>query len=67
MSDTSKKCKGFILLREYPGCHKKVGAFEPYTTGEYLSYPEVWKPVYEENEIVETEKYIIEIAVRKKF
>lgn len=41
-----KKIKGFILIREYPGCGKKVGDFEPYTTGEFLKYPEIWEPVY---------------------
>ena len=40
------KYKGFILIREYPNS-KKIGTFEPYTTGEYLKYPEIWKPVYE--------------------
>lgn len=38
--------KGFTLIREYPGCNKKVGDFEPYTSGNFLSYPEIWKPVY---------------------
>jgi hypothetical protein len=38
--------KGFILIREYPGCNKRVGDFEPYTSGNFLRYPEIWKPVY---------------------
>jgi hypothetical protein len=42
----NKKLIGFILLIEYPGCRKKVGAFEPLTTGEFLNYPLIWKPIY---------------------
>lgn len=41
-----RKCVGFILQKEYPGCKRKVGDFEPYTTGEFLQYPEIWLPVY---------------------
>ena len=41
--------KGFILLIEYPGCNKKVGHYEPYTTGEFLKYPKIWEPVYHKN------------------
>lgn len=63
--ENTKKCKGFILLREYPNCGRKVGSFEKYTTGEFLKYPEVWKPVYE-SEFVETEKHVIEIKVSKR-
>ena len=37
--------KGFILIAEYPGCRRKKGDFEPYTTGDFLNYPDVWKPV----------------------
>lgn len=37
--------KGFILIAEYPGCRRKKGDFEPYTSGEFLKYPDVWKPV----------------------
>jgi len=40
------KYKGFILLREYPGCNKKKGDLEPYTSGMFLQYPEIWQPVY---------------------
>lgn len=43
--------KGFILLIEYPGCRKSVGDFEPRTSGEFLKYPKIWKPVF-------TEQYI---------
>lgn len=45
------KIKGFILLREYPKCGKKVGDFEPYTSGEFLKYPEIWQPVYKKSYI----------------
>lgn len=41
-----KKLIGFILLIEYPGCRKKIGDFESFTTGEFLSYPQIWKPIY---------------------
>jgi len=37
--------RGFILIAEYPGCRRKKGDFEPYTSGEFLNYPDVWKPV----------------------
>jgi len=40
--ETKDKICGFILIREYPGCSKKVGDFVPYTTGEFLGYPEIW-------------------------
>ena len=63
--ENTKKCKGFILIREYPNCNRKIGSFEKYTSGEFLSYPEVWKPVYE-SEFVETDKHLIEIKVTKK-
>lgn len=42
----SKNCIGFILVKEYPNCRKKLGYFEPFTTGEFLKYPEYWRPVY---------------------
>lgn len=41
-----KNPKGFVLIMEYPKCNKKVGAFEPYTSGEFLNYPKFWKPIY---------------------
>ena len=41
----NKKCKGFILIKEYPRS-KGLGYFEPYTTGELLKYPEFWLPIY---------------------
>lgn len=47
--ETKDKICGFILIREYPGCSKKVGDFVPYTTGEFLGYPEIWKPVYKKS------------------
>lgn len=41
--------KGFILIAEYPNCNKKKGQFEPYTSGLFLNYPDVWKPVLYED------------------
>lgn len=46
--------KGYILLQEYPGCNKKIGDFEPYTSGEFSKYPNIWKPVYHKE--IEREK-----------
>jgi hypothetical protein len=43
--------KGFILIREYPGCRRRVGDFEPLTSGLFLNYPEIWKPVYHDDVI----------------
>jgi hypothetical protein len=51
--------KGYILIQEYPGCSKKVGDFEPYTSGEFSKYPNIWKPVYYKE--VERDKKIKEI------
>jgi hypothetical protein len=51
--------KGYILLSEYPGCNKKVGDFEPYTSGEFSKYPNIWKPVYHKE--IEREKKINEL------
>lgn len=42
-----KRCIGFILIKKYPRCKKPLGYFEPYTTGEFLNYPDNWKPVFE--------------------
>lgn len=50
-SNMSNKYLGFRLLIEYPGCNKKVGDFEPFTTGHFLRYPKIWKPIYTEREI----------------
>lgn len=47
---------GYILLQEYPGCMRKVGDFEPYTTGSFSKYPHIWKPVYHKH--IEREKKI---------
>lgn len=44
----NKKCVGFVLKREYPGSKQK-GVFEPFTTGNFFNYPEVWSPVYVKN------------------
>jgi len=41
-----KDIKGFKLLIEYPGCRKKVGDYEPNTTGEFIQYPRIWQPVF---------------------
>lgn len=40
--------KGYKLIRAYPGNHR-IGIFEPYTTGLYSNYPEVWEPVYHDD------------------
>lgn len=44
------KCIGFQLKLEYPNCTKKKGDIVPYTTGEFLHYPEIWEPVYKKKE-----------------
>lgn len=49
----TKNIKGFRLILEYPNS-PKLGTFEPYTTGEFLKYPEIWKPVYNNERIVTT-------------
>lgn len=41
--------KGFKLIRNYPGSRREVGDFEPYTSGEFLKYPEIWEPVYHDD------------------
>ena len=51
--------KGYILLVEYPGCGRRVGDFEEYTTGEFSKYPNVWKPVYHKE--IDREKKINQI------
>jgi hypothetical protein len=38
--------KGYILIREYPNCNRRKGDFEPYTSGQFSNYPEIWQPVY---------------------
>ena len=45
------KYKGFILIRSYPGCNRNLGSFEPYTTGNFIEYPHLWEPVYQESYI----------------
>jgi hypothetical protein len=42
---SNNNVKGFILKKQYPGCNKPLGYFEPYTTGEFLNYPDFWEPV----------------------
>lgn len=56
MSQRHPEIKGYILLQEYPGCRKKIGDFEPYTSGEFSKYPNIWKPVYHKE--IEREKKI---------
>jgi hypothetical protein len=56
--DLKEKYKGFILLIEYPGCNRKKGEFEPFTSGKFLNYPEIWKPVF-------TTKYERELNLNK--
>lgn len=51
--------KGYVLLQEYPGCNKKVGDFEPYTSGEFSKYPNIWKPILHKE--VEREKKLNEL------
>ena len=41
----NKVCKGYILIKEYPGS-PRLGSFEKYTTGVYSKYPSFWKPIY---------------------
>lgn len=44
----TRVCTGFILEKLYPGCRRKIGDFEPYTTGEFLKWTEFWKPMYKD-------------------
>ena len=37
--------KGYILIADYPGNRRPLGAFEPYTSGEFSNYPHLWKEV----------------------
>jgi hypothetical protein len=61
--ETHPEIKGFTLIQTYPGCSKPVGHFEPYTSGEFINYPHIWKPVYHKQ--VEREKKINEILGEK--
>jgi hypothetical protein len=61
--ETHSEIKGFTLVQTYPGCSKPVGHFEPYTSGEFINYPHIWKPVYHKQ--VEREKKINEILGEK--
>lgn len=36
---------------DYPGNRRPIGSFEPYTSGEFSNYPQIWKPVYYEDVI----------------
>jgi hypothetical protein len=38
--------KGFTLIKDYLGCNRKIGDYEPLTSGLYLNFPEFWEPVY---------------------
>ena len=40
------KIKGYKLIMDYPGNRRPLGTFEPYTTGEFSKYPQIWMPVY---------------------
>jgi hypothetical protein len=60
-----KKVKGFILKKAYPGSGD-VGRFVYFTTGEFLSWPEYWQPVFEMSELdnikVELEKALQQVV-----
>jgi len=43
--------KGYVLIMDYPGNRRPLGTFEPYTSGEFSKYPQIWKPVYYEDVI----------------
>ncbi len=43
--------KGYKLIMDYPGNRRPLGTFEPYTTGEFGKYPQIWQPVYYEDVI----------------
>ena len=43
--------KGYQLIADYPGNRRPIGAFEPYTTGEFCKYPHIWHPIYWEDVI----------------
>lgn len=62
--EKNKKCLGFVLIKEYPNS-PKLGAFEKLTTGEFFKYPEVWKPIYDNDNVV-TKTHVITITVNKK-
>lgn len=63
----NKEIKAFKLIKKYPGCNKPLGYVEPYTTGEFLEYPEFWEPIYRESEktIVVGDKKI-KVVIGKK-
>lgn len=67
-SMTNETPIGFILIRTYPGCIRKVGAFEPFTTGEFLQYPGVWHPIYKAGKFegeTELHKFKFDITIEK--
>ncbi len=41
--------KGYILIADYPGNRRRIGDFEPYSTGEFSRYPHLWKQVYHQD------------------
>lgn len=43
----NNKIIGFELIKEYPGS-KGIGYFEKFTTGEFLKYPHLWRPIYKQ-------------------
>lgn len=46
MSLRGPDCYGFKLKKLYPGCRRKLGSFEPLTTGELFQWSEFWEPQY---------------------
>lgn len=43
--------KGYILIADYPGNQRRIGDFEPYSTGEFSKYPHLWEVVYHQDVI----------------
>ena len=41
--------KGYKLIIDYPGNRRPLGTFEPYTSGDFSTYPKIWEPVYHED------------------
>jgi hypothetical protein len=53
--------KGYILIADYPGNRRKIGDFEPYTSGLFSNYPHLWKPVYHQD--VLRDKKLTELGI----
>jgi hypothetical protein len=45
--ENKRKIKAFELIKKYPNWNKPLGHQEPYTSGDFLNYPDFWKPIYE--------------------